>query len=77
MPTARIKLTKTPVRVSFANLPAYVQSHNNHFRFAFSETQPADLTAYHEDKKVYTDGGLGALWVWLAHEDEAYVSVST
>lgn len=77
MPTAKVKLTKVPVRIASANLPTYVQSHGNQFRFAFGETQPTDLSAYHEDKKIYTDGGLGALWAWLAYETEAYVSVST
>ena len=77
MPTAKIKLTKVPKKISSANLPAYVQSHGNQFLFAFGDTQPVDLSAYHMDQKIYTDGGLGALWAWLAHEDEAYVSVST
>ncbi len=77
MPTTKVKLTKVPQQVALANFPAYVQSHHNMFLFAFSGTQPIDLTAYHMDRQIYTDGSLGNLWAWLAHEDEMYVAVST
>lgn len=76
MPTTRVKLTNTPQKISAENLPAYVQSHSLPFLFAFSAVQPTDLSAYHMGMKIYTDGALGAMWVWLPHDNEAYVSVS-
>jgi len=77
MATTKVKLTNVPQQISAANLPAYVQSHGVPFLFAFSAAQPTDLSAYHMDMKIYTDGALGAMWAWLPHDNEAYVSVST
>ncbi|WP_240921565.1 hypothetical protein [Acinetobacter sp. SA01] len=54
-----------------------MQSMGGLVRFAFSGTQPTDLTIYHQDMQIYTDGSLGAMWAWAAHFDEVIVSIST
>lgn len=78
MPTVKIQLTTVPQRVATANLPAYVQSHHNRFRFAFGPTQPTDLHASHQDIKIYTDGSLGDLWLWVEYPSpNDFVIVST
>ena len=78
MPTTRVQLTTTPKKVARANLPAYIQSHHNYFRFAFGSTQPTDLQASHQDIKLYTDGALGDLWLWVSYtSSNDFVIVST
>ncbi|MCU4518628.1 hypothetical protein KTI62_00235 [Acinetobacter schindleri] len=67
MPTQKVKLTTTPQKIATANLPAYIQSHHNRFRFAFGPNQPTDLEASHQDMQVYSDGSLGDLWVWVSY----------
>lgn len=74
--TRKIKLTRVPQQISPANSNVYMQSHYNMFHFAFSQTQPTDLSAFHSDNKVFTDGSLGPIWAWLPYDDEMYVSVS-
>ncbi|MDM1282415.1 hypothetical protein HXZ60_02220 [Acinetobacter towneri] len=78
MPTQKVKLTTTPQKIATANLPAYIQSHHNQFRFAFGSSQPTDLGAFHQDMQVYSDGALGDLWVWVGYpSDYDTIIVST
>ncbi len=77
MPTVKKTLNRTPQKISDGNFPAYMQSMGGLVRFAFSEAQPTDLTTYHQDMQIYTDGSLGAMWAWSAHFDEVIVAIST
>ncbi|WP_338562580.1 hypothetical protein [Acinetobacter sp. KS-LM10] len=78
MPTTKVQLSTTPKKVANANAPVYIQSHHNRFRFAFGSTQPTDLQASHQDMKLYTDGSLGDLWLWVSYtSSNDFVIVST
>ena len=74
MATRLVNLTNTPQPIT--SKAAYIESVDGEFRFAFSPTIPTNLSVSHKDRKLYSDGSLGPLYVWKSTSSELQIIVS-
>lgn len=73
MATEKITLTQDPIEVGTGEL--FISS-TREFRYAYSDTEPTDLSVSHVAEELYTNGNFGKLWAWSSSQKETPVIVS-
>lgn len=72
--TTKIILTDEPQLISSS--ACYLQSKNGNFAFSFGDTVPLDLSVYHFDSKLYTNGEFGNIYAWKVVQQEVSLTVT-